>query len=82
MQGSGDVKYHLGTSSDREFDGKIVHSVADTEPVAPRNVDPVVIGKVRAKQEQTQGYRAETVVALLLHGDAAFIGQGVVAETF
>ncbi len=82
VQGSGDVKYHLGTSSDREFDGKVVHLSLTPNPSHLETVDPVVIGKVRAKQEQRQDKEREKVVPLLLHGDAAFIGQGVVAETF
>ena len=82
VQGSGDVKYHLGTSSDREFDGKVVHLSLTANPSHLETVDPVVIGKVRAKQEQHKDLKREKVVALLLHGDAAFIGQGVVAETF
>ncbi|HKK30547.1 MAG TPA: thiamine pyrophosphate-dependent enzyme, partial [Alphaproteobacteria bacterium] len=82
VQGSGDVKYHLGTSSDREFDGKIVHLSLTPNPSHLETVDPVVIGKVRAKQEQHKDKEREKVVPLLLHGDAAFIGQGVVAETF
>jgi 2-oxoglutarate dehydrogenase E1 component len=82
VQGSGDVKYHLGTSSDREFDGKVVHLSLTPNPSHLETVDPVVIGKVRAKQEQRKDYAREKVVACLLHGDAAFIGQGVVAETF
>ncbi len=82
VQGSGDVKYHLGTSSDREFDGKVVHLSLTPNPSHLETVDPVVIGKVRAKQEQKQDTAREKVVACLLHGDAAFIGQGVVAETF
>ena len=82
VQGSGDVKYHLGTSSDREFDGKVVHLSLTPNPSHLETVDPVVIGKVRAKQEQRKDKQREKVVPLLLHGDAAFIGQGVVAETF
>jgi 2-oxoglutarate dehydrogenase E1 component len=82
VQGSGDVKYHLGTSSDREFDGKIVHLSLTPNPSHLETVDPVVIGKVRAKQEQRNDKEREKVVPMLLHGDAAFIGQGVVAETF
>ena len=82
VQGSGDVKYHLGTSSDREFDGKNVHLSLTPNPSHLETVDPVVIGKVRAKQEQRKDTEREKVVPLLLHGDAAFIGQGVVAETF
>ncbi len=82
VQGSGDVKYHLGTSTDRVFDGKTVHLSLTPNPSHLETVDPVVIGKVRAKQEQRRDREREKVVAMLLHGDAAFIGQGVVAETF
>lgn len=82
VQGSGDVKYHLGTSSDRVFDDKTVHLSLTPNPSHLETVDPVVIGKVRAKQEQRKDKERNKVVPLLLHGDAAFIGQGVVAETF
>ena len=78
--GSGDVKYHLGASSDREFDGNTVHLSLTANPSHLEAVNPVVIGKVRAKQEQ-HGSR-ESCLAILLHGDAAFAGQGVVAECF
>jgi 2-oxoglutarate dehydrogenase E1 component len=87
VQGSGDVKYHLGTSSDREFDGNNVHLSLTANPSHLEAVDPVVCGKVRAKQTQrAQGgpldRAREQVMGLLLHGDAAFAGQGLVAETF
>ncbi len=80
--GSGDVKYHLGTSSDREFEGKVVHLSLTANPSHLEAVDPVVIGKVRAKQIQRKDSRNRTkVMALLMHGDAAFSGQGLVPET-
>lgn len=83
---SGDVKYHLGSSSDREFDGNTVHLSLTANPSHLEAVDPVVLGKARAKQAKLRagiGEDAETaskVLPLLLHGDAAFAGQGVVAE--
>jgi 2-oxoglutarate dehydrogenase E1 component len=87
VQGSGDVKYHLGTSSDREFDGRVVHLSLTANPSHLEAVNPVVLGKVRAKQIQrcrqtppTDESREE-VMGILLHGDAAFAGQGLVAET-
>ena len=83
VQGSGDVKYHLGASSDREFDGKNVHLSLTANPSHLEAVDPVVLGKARAKQFQYGDKTARaSVLPLLLHGDAAFAGQGVVAECF
>ncbi len=87
IEGSGDVKYHLGASSDREFDGNEVHLSLAANPSHLEAVDPVVLGKARAKQDQfKENPRAmadrRTVIPLLLHGDAAFAGQGVVAECF
>ena len=79
--GSGDVKYHLGTSSDREFDGNVIHLSLTANPSHLEAVDPVVLGKVRAKQVQRQDGDRSQVMALLMHGDAAFAGQGLVAET-
>ena len=86
--GSGDVKYHLGTSSDREFDGINVHLSLTANPSHLEAVDPVVVGKVRAKQQQRALNGAadmeaarQQVAGLLIHGDAAFSGQGLVAET-
>src|ERR1700742_5141237 len=78
VEGSGDVKYHLGASSDREFDGNRVHLSLTANPSHLEIVDPVVLGKVRAKQDQRKDKvdRAE-VLPLLIHGDAAFAGQGV-----
>lgn len=81
VQGSGDVKYHLGTSADREFDGKTVHLSLTANPSHLEAVNPVVIGKVRAKQVLRYDRDASKVVPILLHGDAAFAGQGLVAET-
>jgi 2-oxoglutarate dehydrogenase E1 component len=79
IEGSGDVKYHLGASSDREFDNNKVHLSLTANPSHLEIVDPVVLGKVRAKQDQHEGDR-RSVMPLLIHGDAAFAGQGVVAE--
>jgi 2-oxoglutarate dehydrogenase E1 component len=84
VEGSGDVKYHLGASSDRSFDGNNVHLSLTANPSHLEIVDPVVLGKVRAKQDQhgcKPGERTP-VLPLLIHGDAAFAGQGVVAESF
>ncbi len=89
VEGSGDVKYHLGASSDREFDGNKVHLSLTANPSHLEIVNPVVMGKARAKQDQIFGRTREeivplaerrTVLPLLIHGDAAFAGQGVVAE--
>ncbi|GJE39496.1 2-oxoglutarate dehydrogenase E1 component [Methylobacterium persicinum] len=84
VEGSGDVKYHLGASSDRAFDGNNVHLSLTANPSHLEIVDPVVLGKVRAKQDQWAKPNVErrTVLPLLIHGDAAFAGQGVVAECF
>ncbi len=83
VEGSGDVKYHLGASSDREFDGHKVHLSLTPNPSHLEIVDPVVLGKARAKQWQLRDIDARTsVLPLLIHGDAAFAGQGVVAECF
>ncbi len=81
VQGSGDVKYHLGTSSDREFDGNVVHLSLTANPSHLEAVNPVVLGKVRAKQRQLGDTDREKVMGLLLHGDAAFAGQGLVPES-
>ncbi len=79
--GSGDVKYHLGTSSDRDFDGNVIHLSLTANPSHLEFVNPVVIGKVRAKQKQRGDKERTQVLPLLLHGDAAFAGQGITAET-
>jgi 2-oxoglutarate dehydrogenase E1 component len=85
VAGSGDVKYHMGASSDRSFDGNNVHLSLAPNPSHLEIVNPVVLGKVRAKMMQKDVERAEQfrkVMPVLLHGDAAFAGQGVVAECF
>ncbi|KAB2886705.1 MAG: 2-oxoglutarate dehydrogenase E1 component [Pseudorhodoplanes sp.] len=84
VEGSGDVKYHLGASSDREFDGNKVHLSLTPNPSHLEIVNPVVLGKVRAKQDQLGATPEDRtmVMPLLIHGDAAFAGQGVVAECF
>jgi 2-oxoglutarate dehydrogenase E1 component len=81
VQGSGDVKYHLGTSTDVEIGGQTVHLSLQANPSHLEAVDPVVIGKVRAKQDLLGDIKARRVaMGIQLHGDAAFAGQGVVAE--
>ncbi|NWG54169.1 MAG: 2-oxoglutarate dehydrogenase E1 component [Hydrogenophilaceae bacterium] len=89
--GSGDVKYHMGASSDRAFDGNTVHLSLTANPSHLEIVNPVVLGKARAKQAERQTWREtdeellklrSRVLPLLIHGDAAFAGQGVVAECF
>ncbi|BBC72527.1 2-oxoglutarate dehydrogenase subunit E1 [Altererythrobacter sp. B11] len=81
--GSGDVKYHLGTSTDREFDGIKVHMSLVPNPSHLETVDPVVLGKVRAQQAVHEDLeRHEKVLPVLIHGDAAFAGQGIVWECF
>ncbi len=89
--GSGDVKYHMGASSDRAFDGNNVHLSLTANPSHLEIVNPVVLGKARAKQAEPQTWREDDaalfklrtrVLPLLIHGDAAFAGQGVVAECF
>jgi len=82
VDGSGDVKYHLGASSDREFDGNNVHLSLTANPSHLEAVNPVVLGKVRAKQDQHNDSDRIKVLPILIHGDAAFAGQGVVAECF
>ena len=82
VQGSGDVKYHLGTSTDMDIAGRTVHLSLQPNPSHLEAVDPVVVGKVRARQD-TAGdtQRRSSVMAILMHGDAAFAGQGLVYET-
>ena len=84
IEGSGDVKYHLGASSDREFDNNKVHLSLTANPSHLEIVDPVVLGKVRAKQDQLGATPDDRtmVMPLLMHGDASFAGQGVIAECF
>ena len=79
--GSGDVKYHLGTSTDRELaDGRTIHLSLTANPSHLEAVNPVVLGKARAKQRQKNDLERSRVMALLIHGDASFSGQGVVHE--
>ena len=82
VQGSGDVKYHLGTSTDVEIAGHKVHLSLQPNPSHLEAVDPVVVGKVRARQDMAGDTSARrSVMGILMHGDAAFAGQGLVAET-
>ena len=78
----GDVKYHLGASSNREFDGNVVHISLTDNPSHLEAVNPVVLGQVRAKQFFHNDPTRKSVIPVLIHGDAAFAGQGVVAECF
>jgi 2-oxoglutarate dehydrogenase E1 component len=88
--GSGDVKYHLGTSTDREFDGIKVHMSLLPNPSHLETVDAVVLGKTRAQQRYRDdigddvgaGAKHKQVLPILIHGDAAFAGQGIVWECF
>jgi 2-oxoglutarate dehydrogenase E1 component len=84
IEGSGDVKYHLGASSDREFDNQKVHLSLTANPSHLEIVDPVVLGKVRAKQDHLGATPDDRIMVmpLLIHGDASFAGQGVIAESF
>ena len=82
VQGSGDVKYHLGTSTDVEIGGQMVHLSLQPNPSHLEAVDPVVVGKVRARQDMAgDTARRRSVMGVLMHGDAAFAGQGLVYET-
>tara|TARA_X000001036_G_scaffold436244_1_gene479019 strand:- start:693 stop:3581 length:2889 start_codon:yes stop_codon:yes gene_type:complete len=78
----GDVKYHLGASSNREFDGNSVHISLTDNPSHLEAVNPVVLGQVRAKQFFHNDIKRKKVIPVLMHGDAAFAGQGIVAECF
>ncbi len=79
---TGDVKYHLGASSNREFDGNQVHVSLTDNPSHLEAVNPVVLGQTRAKQYFHKDKERNKVIPILIHGDAAFAGQGVVAECF
>ena len=81
-ESAGDVKYHLGASSNREFDGNSVHISLTDNPSHLEAVNPVVLGQTRAKQFFHQDVERKKVIPILIHGDAAFAGQGVVAECF
>ncbi len=80
--GAGDVKYHLGASSDREFDGNSVHVSLTDNPSHLEAVNPVVLGQTRAKQFFHKDIERKKVIPILIHGDAAFAGQGIIAECF
>lgn len=81
VQGSGDVKYHMGASADREFDGRQMHVSLTANPSHLEAVNPVVVGKIRAKQLQKGDIHRKQTMGILIHGDAAFPGQGIVSET-
>jgi 2-oxoglutarate dehydrogenase E1 component len=81
VNSSGDVKYHLGFSSDKKFGDNEVHLSLTPNPSHLEAVNPVVCGKVRAKQDQLNDKDHSRAMGILLHGDAAFCGQGVVPET-
>ena len=81
-EGAGDVKYHLGASSDREFDGNSIHVGLTDNPSHLEAVNPVVLGQTRGKQFFHEDKNRNKVLPILIHGDAAFAGQGVVAECF
>jgi 2-oxoglutarate dehydrogenase E1 component len=78
---TGDVKYHLGFSSDVDVSGKHVHLALAFNPSHLEAVDPVVEGSVRARQDRGGDERGEKVLPVLIHGDASLAGQGVVMET-
>jgi len=82
LKGSGDVKYHMGFSADLRTAGDNVHIALAFNPSHLEIVDPVVQGSVRARQERRGDSKGDQVLPVLIHGDAAVAGQGVVAETF
>ena len=82
VDSTGDVKYHLGASSNRDFEGNQVHISLTDNPSHLEAVNPVVLGQTRAKQFYHQDKQRNKVIPILIHGDAAFAGQGVVAECF
>ncbi len=81
VQGSGDVKYHLGTSTDVVINGNKVHLSLQPNPSHLEAVDPVVVGKIRARQDMSGDSTRRSAMAIMMHGDAAFAGQGLVYET-
>lgn len=81
LDASGDVKYHQGASSDRDFNGHKIHLSLSANPSHLEAVNPVVVGRVRAKQDIFNDTERTKAMGILLHGDAAFCGQGVVTET-
>lgn len=80
--GSGDVKYHQGFSSDVQHDGRLLHLALAFNPSHLEIVSPVVEGSVRARQERRHDQKRDSVIPVVIHGDSAFTGQGVVMETF
>ena len=82
LKGSGDVKYHKGYSADMKTPGGNVHLVLAFNPSHLEIVNPVVEGSVRARQQRRGDDERQEVLPVLIHGDAAFSGQGVVTETF
>ncbi|GLR68707.1 2-oxoglutarate dehydrogenase subunit E1 [Acidocella aquatica] len=81
VEGSGDVKYHLGTSTDITINGNQLHLSLQPNPSHLEAVDPVVVGKIRARMDMMGDATRRNAMAILMHGDAAFAGQGVVYET-
>ncbi|HQT62990.1 MAG: 2-oxoglutarate dehydrogenase E1 component [Acidocella sp. 20-57-95] len=81
VQGSGDVKYHLGCSTDININGNQVHLSLQPNPSHLEAVDPVVVGKIRARLDMMGDTSRKSAMAIIMHGDAAFAGQGVVYET-
>ncbi len=81
VQGSGDVKYHLGTSTDIAINGNQMHLSLQPNPSHLEAVDPVVVGKIRARMDMAGDTKRKYAMAVLMHGDAAFAGQGLVYET-
>jgi len=79
---TGDVKYHLGASSNREFDDNLVHISLTNNPSHLEAVNPVILGQTRAKQFFHKDKKRQQVIPILIHGDAAFAAQGIVAECF
>jgi 2-oxoglutarate dehydrogenase E1 component len=82
LKGSGDVKYHKGFSADMKTPGGNVHIALAFNPSHLEIVNPVVEGSVRARQQRRGDDERQEVLPVLIHGDAAFSGQGVVTETF
>ena len=81
VQGSGDVKYHLGTSTDIAINGNQMHLSLQPNPSHLEAVDPVVVGKIRSRQDMAGDTTRRSAMAVMMHGDAAFAGQGIVYET-
>lgn len=77
----GDVKYHLGYSSERDYESRKLHLTLADNPSHLESVNPVVLGKVRARQDILGDKDRKQVIGVLIHGDAAFTGQGITAES-